>query len=214
MKKITKRTITILVVSIISLSLATTAVFAATNISEIEDLYLAFKTAQVEQAVDNGDMTDENAQEILANMSDRMAEDEKDAVPPINGRGGMRGNENALRLSDPIATYAELTDQELSDVLDALKDGETDLATLADEAGVLDELKVELKTQMTAGIEECLADGRIDEDRATQMKADMDEKIDDMLSGEHRGPRGGRGQGQGKPGGRGQNRETRVEDVV
>ena len=213
MKKITKRTITILVVSIISLSLATTAVFAATNISEIEDLYLAFKTAQVEQAVDNGDMTDEKAEELLGNMSDRMAEDEKDAVPPINGRGGMQGNEKAPRLCDPIATYAELTDQEPEDVLDALRISETDLATLADEAGLLDELKAELKTQMTAGIEEALEEGKIDEDQATQMKADMDEKIDDMLSGEHRGSRG-RGQGQGRPGGRGQNSETKVEDEV
>lgn len=164
--------ITVIVAAVFAVSGA--VALAASNISDLEDLYLAFRTAQVEKAVDDGNMTSDDAQNYLSNLTNRMETDETDAVPPL--RGGGRGFGMGAPRSNPVELYSQISGLSVDEIREACN-GESSVYAIADEAGLLDELKAAMIKDANAKIDGLVEDGRITEDKATEMKVDSEEAI-------------------------------------
>lgn len=169
-----KKTLMIAVVSVLVLAFSSAVAYAATNTSEIEDLYMAFRSAQVESAVENGKMTQDEANEYLANLTARMEADEKDAVPPLNGRRGELGMKLGKNFID---LYAELSGKTTDELIQTLKEDKTSIFAMANESGLLDKLKEVMLNDTYANIDHALENGRIDQEKADEMKARAEEKI-------------------------------------
>lgn len=108
-------------------------------------------------------------------------------------RGGMKGRGGPGM--DVAAQALGMTNEELRT---ALQGGQT-LAQVAESKGVSTQV---LTDALTAGIENHIAqevaDGRIDQARADEMLAKVDQRVTDMLDGVR--PKGGRGpRGHGQP---------------
>lgn len=169
-----KKTLMIAVVSILVLAFSSAVAYATTNTSEIEDLYKAFRSAQVESAVENGQMTQDEADEYLSNLTARMEADEKDAVPPLNGRKGALGMKRGKNCID---LYAELSGKTADELIQTLKESKTSVFAIADEAGLLDGLKEAMLNDAYANIDQALENGRIDQEKADEMKTRAEERI-------------------------------------
>lgn len=202
MKPRSKKTILITVIVAAVFAISGAVALAASNISGLEDLYLAFRTAQVEKAVDNGEMTSDDAQTYLTNLTERMEADETDAVPPLRGTG--KGLGMGAPRSNMLELYSEVSGLSIDEIKDACN--ETSIFAIADEADLLDELKAAMIEDANERIDQFVADGRITEDKATELKANSQEKINsitaDTMPPVKEGTRPGMGQGsRGKGGG-------------
>jgi len=206
MDKKSKKALIITVIVVAVLAISGTVAIAASNISDIEELYLAFRTAQVEASVNSGDMTADEAEDYLSGLNERLEEDESDAVPPLKGgdrssaqrgSGGMKGAAG-MNAAD---IYAEISGQSADEIMEACKDGETTVYAMADEAGMLDELKAAMIEDSNARIDEQLSEGNITEEQAAQMKEKAEETIS-AITADSQGMM--RGMGQRSQGGRGE----------
>ncbi len=90
---------------------------------------------------------------------------------------------------------AEAIGISVDDLRAALQDGST-LADVAEANGVeVDALIQALVAEATTHIDEAVADGRLDADRAAALEADLVERITAHVNGDGPGPMGGRGPG-------------------
>ena len=85
----------------------------------------------------------------------------------------------SFSFANPIEIYSDLTGQDESDVRDELRDSDVSLYDLAEEDGVLDELKTELLAEHKERLADLLEDGRIDQERYDELLADYEERIND-----------------------------------
>ena len=116
-----------------------------------------------------------------------------------------RRQERQQEREEHMQEVAGILGTTVEDLTSQLREG----ATLAEVAGdQLDELRAYLIDEANERIDTALADGKIDEDRAAELRADVEERVDAHLNGEHPrgpghgGPRGHRGGGpSGGPGG-------------
>lgn len=199
MKKRKALIITVIVAAVFAVS--GVVALAASNISNLEDLYLAFRTAQVEKAVNDGEMTSDDAQTYLTNLTERMEADETDAVPPL--RGGGTGFGMGAPRTNPVELYSQISGLSADEIREACN-GESSVYAIADEAGLLDELKAAMIEDANAKIDELVADGRITDDKADELKANSEEKINSITAESMPPMQGLRpGQGQGKRQGKG-----------
>ncbi len=88
---------------------------------------------------------------------------------------------------DAAATYLDLTEEELHE---RLRDGET-LAEIAEDegkpvAGLVDAMVAAAEEK----IDDAVEDGRLTEERADELKQELEERITDLVNGERRGPFG------------------------
>lgn len=106
------------------------------------------------------------------------------------GHGGGMGHGADLQgLADSLGIDL---DQLRTDVMG----GKTVAEAAAAQGVSAEDLKAALKTEATEHIDEALADGKIDQAKADELKADLDTRIDDLINGKA-GDLGGRGWGGG-----------------
>jgi predicted DNA-binding protein (UPF0251 family) len=151
---------------------------------------------RVDEAVEAGRLTEEQG----AALKERIRSGE---APLIFGGFGHRGVGHGhfghfghIGNLDAAATYLELSEAELRD---RIADGDT-LAEIAKAEGkAVDGLVQALVKAARRRIDDAVADGRLTQARATELKADLEERIKDLVNGElpARGPGFHRGFGPG-----------------
>ncbi len=167
-------------------------------------------TAAIEQAVEDGKIDAADAEEKLAEVEAKVEEliNKDPADFPTRGdhadradRGGRMGQRGFGALRGGSEDVQELLGLSAEEIRTAMVDGSS-LADLAEQQGVTVE---ELSDVLVSGIEEqidqAVEDGKIDADRADEIKDGVDEKIEAMINAEFDGFRGGRG-GHGHHGGK------------
>ncbi|MGL5514332.1 MAG: hypothetical protein ACRDBM_13995, partial [Sporomusa sp.] len=145
-----------------------------------------FMTTQMTQRIDEGvaagRITAEQAGKMKDNMDERVSQ-------MINGKGPMH-NMHKDKAPGPKAGHGFMGDAKLLELLkiDAatlrteLKSDKT-LVTIAKEQGVSEKtLKKFMTTQMTQRINEGVAANRITAEQAEKMKANMDERVSQMIN--------------------------------
>jgi hypothetical protein len=149
-------------------------------------------TDHVDEAVEEGRLSEEEGE--------RLKERIDSGVVPFFGGFGERG---PWLGADPglesAASYLELSE---TDLRERLRDGETLAEIAEDEGKSVDGLVDALVADASERIDDAVADGRLDEERAARLKAELEEHVRELVDGEHRmlGPFGRRLRPDGFPG--------------
>lgn len=162
---------------------------------ESSELSAALKQAlknRIDEAVEDGRLTEEQADELKA----RIDADEFPLLggPGMLGRGvhggpgfGRFGHFGHFELLETAASYLGLTEAEIREALE-----DKTLAEIAEEQGkTASGLVQELVATQTKRIAEAVADGRITEEQATELKAELSERMQELVNGELRARRDG-----------------------
>jgi predicted DNA-binding protein (UPF0251 family) len=132
---------------------------------------------RVDEAVGDGRMTEEQGEELKERI------DSGDTPPLFGGfghRGGL-GHPGHFRDFDAASTYLGLTESELHE---ELEDGRT-LAEIAEAEGKsVDGLVDAMVAAAEEKIDEAVADGRLTEERASDLKQDLEQRITDLVNAE------------------------------
>jgi len=168
--------------------------------SELTDALKEALKNRVDEAVESGRLTEEQG----AELKERIESGETPLIAPGFGRqGGGPGHfgfghfGHAGKL-DVAAEYLGLTEDELRE---RLRDGDT-LAEIAKAEGKpVDGLVDALVADATQRIDEAVENGRLTEERATELKDGLEARTQDRVDGELRArPFGGFRHGFGGPG--------------
>jgi uncharacterized protein YidB (DUF937 family) len=143
------------------------------------------------QAVEDGELTQEQADQIKEHMEERFENRPHREGPHSEElRGRMR---EAM-----IDALAEATGLGVDEINQRMEDGET-LHEIAESAGVEDEeLATLMEEALDAALQQAVEDGELTQEQADQIKEHMEERFEDGFS---RMPFGGMGGGHGKHGG-------------
>jgi len=135
---------------------------------------------------------DERAAEAKEDLPQRITDLVNGEVPDHRGPGFRHG------IRAGLGAAAEALGISLDDLRSALRDDKT-IADVAEERGVDVQAVVDaMVADATERIDERVADGDLDADRAAELKQDLPERITDLVNGE--GPDLGPGPGPGGPG--------------
>jgi len=150
---------------------------------ETDRLEQAFRDArsdQIDERVQSGDLTQEEADRLKQRL-DAMPLDDGFG-PGVHGGFG-RGSGAGMDLIGAKAALADFLDIDEADLVGRLANGET-LASIAEAQGkTRDELKSFLQSEATTRIDDAVAAGRITEDRAAELKANLSDRLDALIDG-------------------------------
>ena len=138
---------------------------------------------RVDEAVEAGRLTREQADELKARI-------DADEYPLLFGHGGpgFGGRHVHVEILSTAASYLGLTEAELRDELQ-----DKTLAEIAKSKGKsVNGLVQQLVATQTKRIDEAVADGRLTDQQATELKADLQKHMEALVNGELHGPGEGR----------------------
>jgi uncharacterized protein YidB (DUF937 family) len=152
--------------------------------SELSDALKQALKNRIDEAVADGRLTEEQADELKTRV-------DADEFPLVGGLGmfgrGFHGGPGLGRvghfeLLETAASYLGLTEAELREALE-----DQTLAEIAEEQGkTASGLVQQLVATQTKRIDEAAADGRITEEQATELKAELNERMQGLVNGELR----------------------------
>lgn len=181
-------------------SLADLAAEQGMSAEELTAALVEAAEARIDEAVAAGKIDADDAEARKAELSDKIAE--MITRVPSEDFGERRGPRQR-GLGAPFRGGVDVLEETLGlsseEIRAGLDEGKT-LAELAEEQGVpVDDVADALVARATERIDEAVADGKIDEDRAAEAKEDLDELIDQALEAEafDLGRGVGRGESQG-----------------
>ena len=155
-------------------------------------------TTSDDGTADDGTTSDDGTADDGTTSDDGTADGED--CGPGDGRGGPGGGHFGPRPAFEAA--AEAIGIEVEDLRTALADGQT-IAEVAEANGVaVEDVIAAMVTEAQEQLAAAVADGRIDQDRADEISATLEERITDQVNGEFemRGPgMGHRGPGDEAP---------------
>lgn len=194
-------------------TLADVAEAQGVSVDELTTALVDAISEHIDQAVADGRLDADEAEERKADLEDRVAEMVSNLPPegfgdrPEGGPDGRPGRPGLVPGgSEVLEDVLGLTAEEIRQGLD---DGKT-LAELAEEQGVsVDDVADALVAEATERIDQAVEDGKLDADRAAQAKENLEDMVDRALEaepfalGRHVGRAEGRafGRHHGGPGG-------------
>ncbi len=162
-------------------------------------------TARVNEAVENGTITQERADEILDTLEEDITE-RLNAERPLErpGRPGRGAAGQVMRIM--VETITNELGIEPRDMVQQVRDGATPAEVIEANGGDVAAMTQTVTTTLTERINQAVEDGDITQERADQMLEKIDTHIENFMNrtfGENRpGDRPGRGgSGNGAPGG-------------
>jgi polyhydroxyalkanoate synthesis regulator phasin len=149
---------------------------------ELEDAAKAAATDQVDAALEEGRITQEEAERL----KERIQQGDAPLFfgPPLFG-GPHHGGALAMKL-EAAAEYLGLTNAELRE---RLEDGESLAEIARAEDKSVDGLKQALLDDATTRLDQAVEDGELTRERANEMLERLRERIDDFVERDFEGPR-------------------------
>jgi hypothetical protein len=146
------------------------------------DAMVADATARIDEKVQEGDLTTEEANERKANLEERIAR----LVNEGPQRGGPRGH------GPKLDSAAQALGMSAEDLREQLRDGKT-IAQVAQERNVDAQRVIDaMVAEANARIDEKVQEGDLTAEEANERKAELEERITELVN---EGPRRGRGGG-------------------
>jgi polyhydroxyalkanoate synthesis regulator phasin len=131
---------------------------------------------QVDEAVEDGRLTEEQGERLKERI-------ESGEVPFLGGFGlGLRHHLGFASL-ESAASFLDVTEDDLRDRLRA---GETLVEVARDEGKSVSGLVDALVDAANERIDEAVEDGRLDEERAAELREDLESRITELVNGELR----------------------------
>lgn len=130
-------------------------------------------TQHLDKAVVDGKIAQDKADQMKSNMDERINK-------MINAKAPMQDGNHRMAKFDHKELLA-LLKMDVDTLKTEMKSGKT-LAEIAGEQGVSEQaLKDVIKQQMTQRLDKAVENGKIPQDKAVAIKANMDERIDKMI---------------------------------
>jgi polyhydroxyalkanoate synthesis regulator phasin len=152
--------------------------------SALEDALREALKNRVDDAVEAGRLTEEQGKALKERI------DARETPLPFGGLGrwglGHFGHFGHFRSLDAAASYLDLTEAELRE---RLADGDTLAEVAKAEGKSVDGLVKALVAAATEKLDDAVADGRLTEERAAELKQGLEERVTDLVNGEFRAPR-------------------------
>jgi polyhydroxyalkanoate synthesis regulator phasin len=155
--------------------------------SELSDALKQAQKNRIDEAVEDGRLTEEQGDELKEHI-------DASEYPLLGGLGllgrglhgepgfGRFGHFGTFALLETAAAYLRLSEAELRDEL-----RDKTLAEIAEERGkTAAGLVQQLVATQAKRIDEAVADGRITDEQATELKAELDERMEALVNGELR----------------------------
>lgn len=141
-------------------------------------------TERIDQAVADGDLDADEAEERKAGLEERISEMVNREPGENFGERGRRGHRGAGMLRGGLDAVEETLGLTAEEIKAGFDEGKS-LADLAAEQGIsADELADALVAQATERLDAAVADGKIDEDRAASAAEQLEERIDQAIEAE------------------------------
>jgi lambda repressor-like predicted transcriptional regulator len=154
---------------------------------ELVDALVAVVAGHLAQAVEDGKITQERADEILANATERIT---NFVFSTHDGPRGPRDGEGPRFKGIFMETVMETLGVTKGEVISALRSGST-LAELAEENGSSGEELVDALVAVVAGhLAQAVEDGKITQERADEILANATERITNFVFSTHAPGRG------------------------
>ena len=165
-------------------TLADVATEAGVDPDVIVNAIVATAAERVEQGVENGNLTDEQADEILSQATDRATSFVYEAHPGVGqgrGEGERPQHEGRRGPGKLIGQSAQVIDVEPQDVIDALRSG-TSIADYAASQGVSEDVLIAgITAEVEAKLAEAVASGRLTQEEADAKLAEMVERLAEAI---------------------------------
>jgi uncharacterized protein (DUF433 family) len=162
-------------------------------LQDVADALVAAEAERLQQAVEDGRLTQEEADERIARIEENILERLESGER--GGPGGPRGSRGSH-----LEVVAEVLGMTTDEVREAVAGGQT-IAELAEAQGVpLQDVADALVAAKTERLQQAVEDGRLTQEEADERIARMEEDILERLESGERGP--GKHGGQGGRGGK------------
>lgn len=173
-----------LIVTVILCGTMTTA-FAEGNMSTIEQKWLDFQRAVVDQQVKDGDMSRSQADGYLTSLEKNLRDSKEDVIYGFfKDKLHQGGREHGKRAAE---TYGKLTNRSAEDVMKLCKDGNMTVWQLAQKEGKLDMLKEAVMKDKTEKLDKLVKEGRITSQQRDEMLSRMKEWMENCTKDNNRG---------------------------
>ena len=150
---------------------------------ELVSSLVAERQASLDQAVADGELTQEEADEKAADLEEHVNAFVDGEGHGPHGPGGPDREARAEALADVLGISVE-------DLMAAREAGQTP-AEIAEENGVSrDELVSSLVAERQASLDQAVADGELTQEEADEKAADLEEHVNAFVDGEGHGPHG------------------------
>ncbi|GAB1532694.1 MULTISPECIES: hypothetical protein [Brevibacillus] len=168
-------------------TLAAIAQAQGVDTADVVALLVDQQEAKLKEAVAAGKLTQEQADKLSENLSDRVKEQVENSKPDKGfGRGGFIGG---FEKNEELLSLLKLDADKLQEELKADKS----LATIAEAQGVsVDDLVALLVKQQETKLKEAVAAGKLTQEQADKMNEKANERVKEMVQNTHHG----RGQGR------------------
>ena len=190
-------------------SLAEVAEAEGVDVEELTSQLLDDLGARLDEAVADGDLDADKAEELRSTAEERIDELVNGELP-LGRRGGRDGSGPGLGRGLGLSQLADELGITADDIRQGLADGKTAVEIAADAGVSEDELVSALVEAASERMDEAVENGRLDADEAAERKAELEEKITELVNTSPGdlgaalgvGPGGQRGDGFGGFGGR------------
>ena len=181
-------------------SIADMAAEQGVDADELKDALIAAATERINAAVEAERIDEDQAAEKLAEL-DAKIDERLNTVPDLSEREGKSRRRGGASLSGLEETLG-LTSEEIRAELAA----GNSLADVAEAQGVsVEDLADQLVANMEERLDQAVENGRIDEERAEEIREGLDESVEEKLNGTSDGERSGRRGNRGQRGADGAN---------
>ncbi|MCE0453585.1 hypothetical protein [Brevibacillus sp. AF8] len=171
-------------------TLAAIAQAQGVDSADVVALLVDQQEAKLKEAVAAGKLTQEQADKLSENLSDRVKEQVENAKPDKGfGRGGFIGG---FEKNEELLTLLKLDADKLQEELKTDKS----LAAIAEAQGVsVDDLVALLVKQQETKLKEAVTAGKLTQEQADKMNENASERVKEMVQNTHHGRGPGKGMG-------------------
>ncbi|CAI8753113.1 DUF2680 domain-containing protein [Brevibacillus sp. IT-7CA2] len=171
-------------------TLAAIAQAQGVDTADVVALLVEQQEAKLKEAVTAGKLTQEQADKLSENLSDRVKEQVENTKPDKGfGKGGFIGG---FEKNEELLSLLKLDADKLQEELKADKS----LAAIAEAQGVsVDDLVALLVKQQETKLKEAVAAGKLTQEQADKMNEKASERVKEMVQNTHHGRGPGKGMG-------------------
>jgi ribosomal protein S20 len=163
-------------------TIAAVAAAQGVDVQTVIDAMVAAATADIDQKVADGDITEAKATEIKANLTEHITKRVNEGRPAggPGGPGGPGGRGHKRPSLEAAAKALNLSEDELKT---KLKDGDQTIAEVAKAQDVDVQTVIDaMVADATTHIDQAVTDGKIDEAKATEIKSNLKDRITKLVN--------------------------------
>lgn len=154
------------------------------SVESVVNSAVASATERINEAVANGNATQEQADQLLSNLEQLMTDGINGDLPFKGGQNPRQNMERAL-----IISITEATGMDAQSIIQEIRDGSTLADVIAENGSSVDEIVASAMAMSTERVNGWVENGRITQEQADEILAGLEQFYTDVLNGDVEFPR-------------------------